>query len=371
MSKKKLVLLSIAALIGLFWAGSSSYLKYYDAGSIRGTPNNPIQDSAIDTSSWKVYKDSSFGYSIELPQDFRFEKTDGNIDFETVTITSPDKSFSVNLQASRSYTVMEDWVKGVFGTTYVNQIKVNGDESSILKINNNNFPMNNSYEVGFYAYRNPMFYQLYSQLLKPEYIELFKTIASTLRTQQIANKFEISASIPPRSNTLFNLASSLISKANWNKFTDSTYQMIISYPSYWSAKNLPSNYNNPSTFELSSKTTYGSAPAEKNKAWLRIGDYQQFSTTGGVCYQICEEVGKATVAIKGKLYSASIIRASSNKYGDPKQNVFAYYAFQFTLTDKGYLLKGYTEPYKPAITAYFYTKEEGQLIIDMISTIVY
>lgn len=372
MGKQRLVLLTIVGVVGFLLVGTISYLKYKKMSSTSVAQNKPIQNSIVDTSNWKVYKDSSFGYSIELPQDFRFEKTDGNADVEMVTITSPDKSFSVNLQASMSYTVMKDWVKGIFGTTYINQIKVNGDESSLLRTNNNNYPMNNSYEVGFYVYRNPIFYQLYSQQLKPEYVELFKSITLTFKTQQVANKFEISASNQPRSNTLFDLTSSSTSNSNWNKFTDLFYQMTVSYPSVWSAKNLPKNYDNPLTFEVSTNTSYASAPAEKKKVWLRVGDFQQFSTAGGVCYnQICEEVGKTTVTIKGKQHSASIIRASSNKYGDPKQNVFGYYAFQFELTDKGYPMKGFSEPYKPAITAYFYTKEEGQLIVDMISTIVY
>jgi len=326
-----------------------------------------------DVIGWKTYSNSQFGYSLKLPPEFRFEKTDQDTDVEMVTITSPDKSFSINLQSSRSYTVMEDWVKGTFGTTYINQIKVNGDTSSLLRTSNNNYPRNNSYEVGYYVYRNPIFYQLYSQQLKPEYVDLFKTIASTLKTQQIDNKFEISSNNQKRSNTLFNLTSSITTPTTkWRKFTDSFYRMTIAYPSGWKAENLPKNYDNPSTFEISTGTTYSSVSTEKKGVWLRVGDFQQFSTAGGVCYnQICEEVGKATVTIEGKQYSTSIIRASSNKYGDPKQNVFGYYAFQFDLTDKGYSMSGYSKPYNPAVTAYFYTPKEGQTIIDIISTIIY
>ncbi|MFZ5376835.1 MAG: hypothetical protein ACOZAN_04190 [Patescibacteria group bacterium] len=372
LDKQKLVLFVIISVCVLLLIGSVYYLK--SKTNIKSVvQNNSTPKLATDTRNWKVYENPSFGYSIKLPSDFHFVKTDGSTDVEMVTITSPDKSFSVNLQASRSYTVMKDWVKGVFGTTYVDQIKVNGDESSLLRINDNNYPINNTYTVGFYVYRNPIFYQLYSQQLKPTHVELFKTIASTFKTQQIANEFDITTNNPQRSNTLFNLTSSnTTSKVNWNKFTNSSYQMTVSYPSGWNAINLPKNYDNPPTFEISTNTTYKSAQSEKRKVWLRIGDFQQFSTAGGVCYnQICEEVGKARVSIKGKQYSTSIIRASSNRYGDPKQNVFGYYAFQFELTDKGYSIKGYSEPFKPAITAYFYTKEEGQSIVDMISTIVY
>jgi len=370
--KRKIVFLATVIIVFLLFVGTIAYLKQVNNSTTGVTKNTSVQNPTIDTDNWKTYENSSLGYSIKLPPEFRFEKTNDSADVEMISITSPDRAFSVNFQSSRFYTVMQDWVKETFGTSYVKQIKVSGDESSLLRTNNNNYPMNNSYEVGFYVYRNPIFYQLYSQRLKPEYVELFKTITSTFQTLQVANKFEMSADNQPRSNDLFNLSPALTQKTNWNNFTDSYYQMTVSYPNSWSAKNLPRDYDNRPTFEVSANNVYSSAPTEKKRVWMRVGDIQQFSTAGGVCYnQICEEVGKATFSIKGKQYSASIIRASSNKYGDPKQNVFGYYAFQFVLTDKGDSKNGFSEHSQPAVTAYFYTREEGQLIVDIISTIIY
>jgi len=173
-------------------------------------------------------------------------------------------------------------------------------------------------------------------------------------------------------NKLDLTSSTKTNRTNWERFTDLSYQMTVNYPESWSAISLPKNYADAPTFELSSGTTYASAPTNKKKIWLRVGHYQQFSTAWGVCYnRICDDVGNAIVTIKGKQYSTQIVRASSNKDGDPEQNVLGYYAFQFKLTDVGYPLSTFSQLYYPAITAYFYTPDEGQIIVDIISTITY
>lgn len=327
------------------------------------------RDIIIPTENWKTYENKTLGFSLEIPEGWTRKVYDKDNNREYFGMISPEGK-TITFMATRSYNKsLDTFVRYRFGTQAETRITDSTQGRYFFRRNIDS----HTNDYGFYMYQNPILYMLESNgysgeeraLKTPEEEQLFKEVALSLKLTPVASPFPENPPVAKRPS--FDLKTSEKSTSASRTFTSKRFNLSLKASSAWSGKEAP-QLDGPDTLHLSSSAYSGTTPRSQGKnAQIWIGGPFIFSTSGGICFnQICETIGQVELNIQGTTYTTDLIRASSNNFGDPSQNVFDYYAFQFSLDEN----KGYQEGISvPEITAYFFTKEEGLEIVKMLQSL--
>lgn len=154
-----------------------------------------------------------------------------------------------------------------------------------------------------------------------------------------------------------------VNESGWKTYTEKTHGFTIEFPSDWSVSISKDDYD-VQTLTLKGSIKWTNSGGGVEYPELNIGSTFIYSTSGAICANesSCDKIGTLTAAISGIEFSTPILRLGSI-YGDSKTSFFNSYRLDFFQLDS---LKS-----KPVITAKFGTKEQGQIIADILSTITY
>lgn len=159
--------------------------------------------------------------------------------------------------------------------------------------------------------------------------------------------------------------SKTLDKSTWKTFTEKTHGFTIRFPSDWSTDTSKDDYG-VQTLILSGPTKWINSGGGMNYPKLYIGSPFIYSSSGAICAnQSCYKIGTLTVEINEKEFSTPILTGGSSGSIDKdiKSSLFYFYRLDF--------FKLNNLESKPVVTAEFGTKEQGQTIVDILSTITY
>lgn len=349
--------------------------------------NEEIETTQINRSDWKTYNNKNFYYSFSYPPNyllFEFKNPRKNI----LQLTVIDNSkFDPNERKYFNFSVkkivkLEDEIKAQKQYIKEHELVSLVNESRIAKDGLEGVQLDYEPMTGVHGlkpftiivlgYEDTSFlsstirdnfytYILETNIDKITYSQDKPTIADEIfSTFKQLPKPPINTSDKIENFSL--LPSNNLDKNTWKTYTNKTYGFTIKFPSNWSTETYIDDYG-IDTLTLKGPTRWIDSRGNINYPRLNIGSFTIYSTSGSICSgNACDEIGTSTMTINGEKFTTPILRGGSI-YQNNENSLFDFYRLDFFELNK---IKS-----KPVVTAEFGTKEQGQEIIDILSTITY
>lgn len=149
-------------------------------------------------------------------------------------------------------------------------------------------------------------------------------------------------------------------------YTDKTYGYSLSYPKNWVLDSGNDAEGDPQV-RLRRNDSKKSGTTSRVMPELYIVTYGPYSTAGSICSnQGCNENDyQITLSIRNRSLHIPVTRAT---YGIGDNQQFDFYAFGFDLPQLSVVPSGYSDPIPVRAVASFTTKEDGEEIAQILST---